>query len=356
MNVNKKFFDLIDLGRKDIWRYARLLGKQGKTNLIDPQQKDFTPIEKVGNWLVKREDKSAVGSHKFRALAYQLDYLLDHKIKAAVLSSSGNAAIAASRILSKNANLKLFVFLSRKTPPGKLAALRFSKNLIPILSERPLRMAKYLSKRFGLRDLRPSQDQNAITGFRSLGFEIFEQKPDIENIFSFATSFASVRGIAEAFEFLVKIGARQKMPKIFAVTSSGRLAGELSGQVAKSAEAYEAKAEQRVDTSRQNNFVEWTGVDSDPAARRMGRQTASAGNYLVSISAEELALTRKIYPDLKTSQEGWMSLAAAEKVQPRGESLVVLTGRDWPSAKVDFSKFETADKFTEADKMVARHA
>ncbi|MFH0776889.1 MAG: PLP-dependent lyase/thiolase [Patescibacteria group bacterium] len=341
LNVNQNFANFLDESRRDIWRYAKILSDSKIVNFVDPLQKDFTKIERIGDFWVKREDESAVGSHKFRALAFQISQLLEAKIDRAVLSSSGNAAIAASQILPENTNLKLFVFLSKKTPPAKLAGLKFSKNLVPILSERPLRMAKYAAKHFDLRDLRPSVDPNAAVGFCSLGFEIFEQKPAIENIFSFATSFASVRGIAEAFKFLVKIGARQKMPKIFAVTSSGRLAGELSRQ--------------RVDTSRQAKVVQWTEVDTSGQRVAKSAEASAKAEQLVNISDAEILATRQKLPELKTSNEGLASLAAATKIKPQGETLVILTGRAWPDKNVDLDKFEEADNFAEADKMVARH-
>ncbi len=314
----ENFAGLVDTVRKDIWRYAKLLDAVTIDSQINCKQADFTPIEKMGDsalWL-KREDQSVTGSHKFRSLQYQLSCLLDAGAEKSVLSSSGNAAISTSKLLPKNANLKIFVFLSKKTSPEKLAALEFSGNFVPILSDRPLRMAKYAIKHFELKDLRPSQDSNAVIGFRSLGFEIFEQKPEIENIFSFATSFASIRGITEAYQILKNLGAIEKLPKIFAVNTTGKLAGELSGQV------------------NLSSGHEWTPVD---------------------ISDEEILATKNKHPQLQTSLEGIASLAAAEKTKAKGESLVVLTGRNWEGAKVDFEKFETAENFSEVDKIVAQH-
>lgn len=351
LNVNQNFNDSLDHSRHDVWRYARLLGNLKKENLVDSLQSNFTPIEKVGDWLVKREDKSMSGSHKFRALAFQISRLLDKKIERAVLSSSGNAAIAASRLLPKNKNLKLFTFLSKKTPPEKLAALEFSKNFVPILSDRPLRMAKYAVKHFKLNDLRPSQDPNAIIGFRSLGFEIFEQNPKFKNIFSFATSFASTRGIIEAYEILVKLGEVKKMPRIFAITSSGQLAGSLSLPTGR-------QVDKRVD----KNFVESTRsgqrfLSSRQQSTRVdSRQSKFSSIEQVDISDEEILSSRQKFSKIETSNEGFASLAAAEKVNPRGESLVVLTGKIWEkNREVDFSKFEKADNFAEIDKILARN-
>lgn len=348
LNVNKNFDEVITQSRKDIWRYATLLGDVKNENFVDPQQSDFTPIEQLGEWSVKREDQSVVGSHKFRGITYQLSCLLEQNIKHAVLSSSGNAAIAASRILPENANLKLFVFLSKQTPAEKLAALKFSPNFIPILSERPLRMLKYVSKHFKMTDLRPSQDPNAVTGFRSLGFEIFEQKPDIENIFSFATSFASVRGIAEAFEALIKMGARKQMPKIYAATPRGQLTIGLDRQDVDKSRHMSTRSRHNNLSSRQQS----TQVDISRQKFLSSRQANFPNVQQVDISDNEISLMKDQFSSLDTSNEGFASLAAAEKIKPVGESLVILTGKNWQDGKVDVSKFETADNFVEVDKIM----
>ncbi|MFA6458406.1 MAG: PLP-dependent lyase/thiolase [Patescibacteria group bacterium] len=344
LNVNQNFDDFCDRERHDLWRYAKLLGKLKNTSQIGSGQTEFTPLKKVGEWLVKREDCSITGSHKFRALAFQLSCLLAEKIDRAVLSSSGNAAIAAAKILPHCANLKLFTFLSRRTPPEKLAALEFSENFVPILSDRPLRMAKYATKHFKLKDLRPSQDRNAVVGFRSLGFEIFEQNPKIENIFSFATSFASVHGMAEAFDTLVKLGALAKAPRIFAVVSSGQLAGELSGRIVD-------KSLCRVD----KKIVEWTRVDNSRQLVDTQILTGLSAGRQVDISDEEISAAQAKFNSVETSNEGFASLAAAEKIKPGGQTLVILTGRKWKDGKVDLTRFEKADNFAEVDRILTPH-
>jgi len=331
----KKFTEIIDSSSKNIWRYLNFLKKIAPENRLSSRQSEFTPIEKIGEWLIKREDKSTTGSHKFRALSFQLSCLLERKFKRAVLSSSGNAAITASKILPKNSKLKLFIFLSKKTPPEKLAALDFSKNCVFIISDRPLRMTKYAIKHFGLSDLRPSQDLNAITGFRSLGFEIFEQNSEVENIFSFATSFASIRGIAEALEILVKSGELKQAPRIFAVVSGGQLAGNLSRH--------------RVD----KKTVEWT------PSRQLNLSSGHRVDNLicqVDVSDKEILASKQKFVSLETSNEGFASLVAVEKVKPMGKSLIVLTGKNWQKNKeINFAQFKIANNFEEVDKIFTQN-
>jgi hypothetical protein len=275
-----------------------------------------TKIEQIGECIwCKREDQSITGSHKFRSLAYQIDYLLKQNIKQAVLSSSGNAAISAAKLLPSNADLKLFVFLSRKTPLAKLAAIAAESkpNLIPILSSKPLRLAKYVIKHFKLKDLRPSKDPNATIGFQNLGLEIFEQKPEIQNIFSFATSGASIRGILESYEIQKKSDKIKKIPKLYAVVNNGKLAGELAGNL------------------------------------KFKNQKCICP---VEISDVEILAIKKKYPQIKTSYEGIATLAAAEKIKPVGETLVIFTGKIWKEDKVDLSKFHKAETFADVDRLI----
>ncbi len=347
----RKFDDWIDPSRRDIWRYGKLLETAKKKSKSENEQLEFTAIEKIGDYWLKREDQSSTGSHKFRSLEYQLNCLLSDGVKKAVLSSSGNAAISASKLLPQDSDLKLFVFLSKKTAPEKLAAIEHSPSLVPILSNRPLRLAKYAAKHFKLPDLRPSVDANAKIGFRSLGFEIFEQKPEIKNIFSFATSFASLAGIKDAYEKLIELGCIEKIPNLFAVVSSGQLAGGLSGQAVD-------MSRQRVDTSRQRVDTSRQAVDSRaclPAGRSTRVDSSRHEWTTVDISDEEIEITKKKHSRLETSNEGIASLAAAEKINPKGESLVVLTGKRWGNGEPELNKFLEAENFSEVDKIISQH-
>jgi len=339
----KKFKNFIDASRQDIWRYFKLFNPIERNNQISSEQNKWTRIEeylvgtqnKTSLW-VKHEDESITGSHKFRGLTYQLSSLLDRGIKQAVLSSSGNAAISASRLIANTeSKLKLFVFLSRKTPPEKLAAIQHSSALIPILSSRPLRLAKYAAKHFKLKDLRPSVDPNSRIGFRSLGFEIFEQKPEIDNIFSFATSFASVQGIMEAYDILKNLGEVKKVPRLFAVKSSGQLAGSLNPSV----QASISKSSK----DKQN-------VESIPDCKIQNNCT------LVDISDDEITSCRQKYSQCETSIEGIASLIAAEKIRPEGTTLVILTGKNWKEQKPDLVKFKEAENFKDVDKIINQYA
>jgi threonine synthase len=314
-----RFQNIVNPTEKGFWRYAKLLGDLPENCRILSHQNEATPLEKVGDFWLKREDLSPTGSHKFRSLIYQLSYLKSKNILKAVLSSSGNAAISASHY-AKTAGIQLFTFLSDKTPPEKLAAIQ-TANLIPNISSKPLRLAKYAIKHFSLPDLRPSQDKNAEIGFETLGFELFEQNPGIQNIFSFATSFASLEGIQKAYGKLLEMGEIQQLPHLYAVMNDGKLAGELSGQ----------PVDNRVD-----NFDIVYSTDDDILSTR---QHILSTQLSTQISNESVA-----------------SIAAYLKIKPAGESVVISTGKLWEYEEVNLSKFHKAETFADVDKIVAQYA
>jgi threonine synthase len=310
------FQNLVTLEKQGFWRYEKLLGNIPQGCQIESLQLQPTPLEKVGDFWLKREDLSPTHSHKFRSLVYQLSFIKSKEVKKAVLSSSGNAAISAS-YYAKQAGVKLFTFLSDKTPADKLAAIQ-TENIIPILSSKPLRLAKYAIKHFRLPDLKPSQDPQATIGFETLGFELFEQNPAIQNIFSFATSFASLNGMRKAYEKLLEMGEIKQLPRFYGVVNDGKLAGELSGQ--------------RVD-NRVDNFDVVHSTDSDILSTR---QHSLSTQLSTQISNESVA-----------------SIAAYLKIKPAGESVVISTGKLWEDKKVDLTKFEKAESFADVDRIVA---
>jgi len=313
------FQNRVSLQKQGFWRYEKLLGNISLDCQIDSLQLQPTPLEKVGDFWLKREDLSPTHSHKFRSLIYQISFLKSKKISKAVLSSSGNAAISSS-YYAKAAGVKLFTFLSDKTPTEKLAAIQ-TKNIIPIISIKPLRLAKYAIKHFGLPDLRPSQDATAVIGFETLGFELFEQNPAIQNIFSFATSFSSLQGMRKAYKKLLDMGEIRQLPRFYAVVNDGKLAGELSGhQVDNPVDSFEI-------------------VHSTDAEILSTRQHSLSTQLSTQISNESVA-----------------SIAAYLKIKPAGESVVISTGKLWGNREVDLSKFHKAESFADVDKIIAQYA
>ncbi len=323
---NAKFEAALGTRNTDpFWRYSALLSADA-IQQIPSQQTQPTALEQHGKLLLKREDTSVTGSHKWRSLAYQLSCLKSAGTKVAVLSSSGNAAISAS-YYAQQSGLKLFLFLSTKTPPAKLAALIHSPSVIPILSDRPLRLAKYAAAHFQLPDLRPSVDTNAVIGFQTLGYELYGQDSALTNIFTFVTSGASLRGIFNAYTQLVKLEAMSKLPRLYGVYSSGQLAGGLSARRFEQLEQLKAVCE-------------------------------ASGGALVAVADSEIiaAQCELTNANIRTAAESAASLAAAKQMNPTGKTVVILTGRAWSASEPELSKFLRAENFAEVDSIITPHA
>lgn len=189
------------------WSCSSLKTSVTKANQLDIKQGN-TPLENYSHLLspeksniqlfLKREDLNPNGSFKDRALAYQISCIQQKKEKYCVLSSSGNAAISCCAFCQKT-DIKPIILISPDTPSNKLSQIIAKKPFILIKSKKAYRFAKYISKQYKIPILNPSHDDRAITGFETLGWEINQQLPNCEAIFSYLTSGASVLGIHNFF-------------------------------------------------------------------------------------------------------------------------------------------------------------
>src|SRR3989338_10706259 len=120
-----------------IWQFAerlpelplpfRLTLGEGNTNLIVKNRVYF-----------KCEYENPTGSIKDRGLCFQISKLAEKKVRHAVISSSGNAAMAASAYC-RLAGIKLIVFVSPNINTAKLAALKENSDVY--IDSRPVSSA-----------------------------------------------------------------------------------------------------------------------------------------------------------------------------------------------------------------------
>lgn len=220
---------LLNSSSNTIWQFNRYYKSQIDAQYQVVLQEKFTPLVKVKianrEFFLKREDESNVGSHKFRPLSYQTAYLLQNGFSLATLSSSGNAAIAMSQISSQYP-LKSFIFISPNTPQAKKCAIRTENSVIIETLHAP-RFSNYLAKKMNIPQLRPSKDDNAVEGYKSLGFEIHEQNKDVDAIFFCITSGASLIGVYEAWQQILSESAKvenAKIPALHCVFGPGNFA------------------------------------------------------------------------------------------------------------------------------------
>ena len=169
------FQNKINKQEKGIWRYVDFYDEFIKQkNRLSLGNKDLTPIitgaKSLRDIYFKREDKNKCGSLKDRSLAYQISLAYQNNKKELVISTSGNAGIAAAAYC-QTAGIKLYVFMSPKTEKVKIKEMQ-KYDPILIRSFRAIRLANYLAAKYKMENLRPSANNSSIEGFKAIAFEI----------------------------------------------------------------------------------------------------------------------------------------------------------------------------------------
>lgn len=222
----------------DVDEYFRLSLAEGKTECEKyPSLADELGLDCL---FLKREDANPTGSHKDRSLALQISAHLQDGAKEFVISSSGNAAISAAKLLSAT-TARLHIFISNNIPESKLWRLEdvlgehnlFSnykdlvddsvvtvENISIHISSRAKSDAFKFAKENDYVFLRGSTDPYAVEGFKTIAFELAKQAPEADAIFIPCSSGTSTQGIYEGYQQLFKEGSISKIPQIHVVQST----------------------------------------------------------------------------------------------------------------------------------------
>lgn len=164
-----------------------------------------TPLIKINDFYLKREDQNPTGSAKDRALSVQIAALVDKKIKNAVISSTGNAAISALYYCQIH-QIKLTIFVSPKINPAKLKLLS-SANVIS--TQNPIKAAFNYARLNNASFLRLSTDPNALLGYQNITKDLTLQLPQISSLFITVGSGATLIGMSHLLSNTTKIYAVQ---------------------------------------------------------------------------------------------------------------------------------------------------
>ncbi len=342
------FRERLDEQRTDVWRYAgfyepaveprfRLTIGEGWTKALEvPDLAAELSLERL---IFKREDLNPTGSHKARSLAYQVSRAKQERKKALLISSSGNAAAAAAAYCAL-AGIRLLAFVSPKTHPVKLREIARCGAEV-IVTDRPINLAKYASRRYGIENLRPSANDRSIEGFKSLGFEIYETIGEVDAIFTFVSSGSSLLGIAQAYRTLREIEGISP-PALFAAHS---------GALSPSSEREEA-ARPRLAGS--------LAAKRTRRAKAVLRAVEETGGEAVLIGDGETGEAAGMLAKraVLTSPEGAASFAALARMAKRGRfksAACILTGHSsqWPLDGVEPAKATVRDE-RELDEAIAR--
>jgi threonine dehydratase len=189
---------------------------------LQSQPKPITPHESypdlareigVTSLYFKREDLHPLGSHKGRSIPHMIDKGLADGIRHFVISSSGNAALAAGlyvkglneKVKSAKENfdencITLEILAGKNINTHKLAKLQALKDehILISVQDRPLQMLFQKTKDPNVRSLRQSTDPVALEGYASLARELAEI-PDLEAIFIGTSSGTTAQALAQYF-------------------------------------------------------------------------------------------------------------------------------------------------------------
>ncbi|MEI8328278.1 MAG: PLP-dependent lyase/thiolase [Candidatus Taylorbacteria bacterium] len=176
----------------------------------------MTPLEKypelakalgLRELYFKREDLHPYGSHKGRSIPAMIDHYMEQGSEEFVISSSGNAALAAALYIEKinsdpsriSSPMTLDIFVGNHIAPHKLEKLNALEddNISVLIKERPLQSAT-LASQVGAVSLRQSTDDTALLGYGALARELGSTK-GIGAIFMGTSSGTTAQALAMYF-------------------------------------------------------------------------------------------------------------------------------------------------------------
>jgi len=171
------------------------------------QQKKYPDLARKLNlpeiW-IKHEHLNESGSHKIRLLSYLFEKYIPQGEKKFVISSSGNAAIAACYYLKKinNPQINLMVFVPSGMDSKKWKRLQLARNNSPQIKIKKSKKAKQEAFQFSKETeaifLRGSTEPHAEEAYIGLGEEI-GQILNLQAIFIPTSSGITSLGIFESF-------------------------------------------------------------------------------------------------------------------------------------------------------------
>lgn len=335
-----------------IWRYADFYAEKvpvafqlnlgdGETPLLEsPRLARELGLEKL---FLKREDENESGSLKGRSLAYQVSLLRSRGEKTFVLSTSGNAGIAAARYAAA-AGMRAIILLSPQTERAKLLAMSSFRPFI-IVSNRAPRLANYIAAKYSLSNLRPTLDDASLEGFKSIAWEIDAELKSVDAVFTFVTSGSSFLGMHQAFLKDLQSGAIAKLPRMFAVQA---------GSVNSLSESMTGKVEPTGVSSAGR-----CGIRRTPRRAQIIQAVVETGGGAIYVADAEVLRARQTleWAKIFTSDEGATVLAALSQValkQKIRSAVLILSGKKRePADEVRFRDFAHADTFEQVDELMA---
>lgn len=302
-----------DQSQKGIWQFSSYLAPLPQEFRLSLEEGNTLLEAFEENLFFKREDQNPTGSLKDRGMAYLVSWAWSKGEKNLVLSSSGNAAIAAAEYC-RLAGLNLHVFVSPKIPPQKLKKLKS----LPVeihQSLRPVSEAVKFSRANKFFNLRPSTAEFGSEGFETIAFELAQAEDFIEEIFAPVSSAVSLRGVARGFQ---KLGFLPRL-HLCQPASCSPLAS-----------VFDQDYQEEKETPAQALVAKSTPLKEEI----LGLVKESQGHGWV-IETQEVKEAQAILEKnkIKTSAEGALALAAVYKARKKdlslGKTVCLLTGKKY---------------------------
>ncbi len=158
----------------------------------------------------KREDLHPFGSHKGRSIPHMIDEKMKEGCKHFVISSSGNAALAAGLYVKKlneeGKNITLEILAGKNINPLKLKKLEELKdsNILLSLQDRPKQVLFAKTQDPSIQSLRQSDDDLALVGYEELAKELLKI-PKLSAVFMGTSSGTTALALATYFENKVEV-------------------------------------------------------------------------------------------------------------------------------------------------------
>lgn len=158
---------------------------------------------------LKREDLHPFGSHKGRSIPVMIETYLKKGSHDFVISSSGNAALAAA-LYAKKYNQKnkkrpinLQILVGKNIEPEKLKLIKklLNKNILLTQTENPKQTAFQIEKNTNAIWLRQSTDDMALVGYETLAKELAKVK-NLQAVFVPTSSGTTTEGLYLGFKKL----------------------------------------------------------------------------------------------------------------------------------------------------------
>jgi threonine dehydratase len=152
-----------------------------------------------------------LGSHKGRSIPHMIDVKIAEGCRHFVISSSGNAALAAGLYVKKlneeGKDITLEILAGKNINPNKLKKLEALKdsNILVSIQDRPLQtLFVKVQQDPTIQSLRQSNDDDALVGYESLAKELLEI-PKLKAVFIGTSSGTTAEALANYFKNKVEV-------------------------------------------------------------------------------------------------------------------------------------------------------